>query len=288
MSEPLSLELPLWTLFRPRSACVGVVRGLDIGSRLQLNQSTGGELVTVRAEIGALPSTAARATDSCTVRVDGVSVDRGGKRILDDLSLHAGAGEWIGITGPSGAGKTTLLRVVNGLCPAASGRIRVLGTVLPGRSRAQARAVRRRTGTVLQEVALWETKSARGNVELALRAAGYERRSARRRAVEWLERLGLGDLIDAYPVTLSGGERQRVALARALAPRPDLLILDEPTSALDRATASVALDAMSELVDAGTTILMSSHRDLELAGRCHRRLAFHDGRVLDLKEEPWR
>jgi ABC-type methionine transport system ATPase subunit len=132
----------------------------------------------------------------------------------------------------------------------------------------------------LQEVALFETKSARGNVQLALTATGVDRMTARREAMTWLERLGIGDKADAYPWRLSGGERQRVALARALAPRPNLLLLDEPTSALDGATAGVVFEAIEELRKAGTTVIMSSHREDEVVAMCDKRIGLSKGRIV--------
>jgi ABC-type lipoprotein export system ATPase subunit len=221
----------------------------------------------------------APAPTPAVARLEAVSVRLGSTPALRDVSLDCAAGEWVLITGPSGAGKTTLLRALNGLCPPAAGRVTTLGTAIPGRTRREARQAWRRTGTVLQQVALFETRSARANVELALRAAGRDRSSARVEAGEWLERLGLADTVDAYPWRLSGGQRQRVALARALAPRPRLLLLDEPTSALDRETAGVVLEAIGEQAAAGACVVMSSHRPDEVA-RWDRRVAMRDGMLL--------
>jgi ABC-type multidrug transport system ATPase subunit len=216
-----------------------------------------------------------------SVRLDEVSVRLGGAVVLEAVSFRCVQGEWTIVTGPSGAGKSTLLRTVNGLCAPSHGAAWVLGSRIPGRSRRESREVWRRTSTVLQEVALFETKSARANVELGLRAAGRDRRAARHLAREWLERFRLGDKLDAHPWRLSGGERQRVALARALAPRPRLLVLDEPTSALDRETARLVLEAIKELTLEGTTVLMSSHRDNEVVDLCDRHLRLRHGRVED-------
>jgi polar amino acid transport system ATP-binding protein len=214
-----------------------------------------------------------------TVGISDVSVRSGDTRILEEVSFDCFEGEWTVIYGPSGAGKSTLLRAVNGLCPLTGGCISVLSTRLPGRSRREARAVWRQTGTVLQEVALFETKTALENVVLALRTVGLDRRTAREEAGGWLERLGLGDKLDAYPSRLSGGQRQRVALARAFAVRPRVLLLDEPTSALDRATAQTVLAIVKELVEGGTTVVMSSHRTDEVAEMCHQRVGLQNGRV---------
>jgi ABC-type multidrug transport system ATPase subunit len=214
------------------------------------------------------------------VRVRDVTFDYRGTSILEELSFDCSQGEWVLLAGPSGAGKSTLLRIINGLQLPTRGRVWTLGSPIPGRGRRQARAVWRQTGTLLQEVALFETKSARGNVQLALTATGVDRITARTEAAAWLERLGIGDKADAYPWRLSGGERQRVALARALAPRPTLLLLDEPTSALDSAMAAVVFETIDELRKAGTTVIMSSHREDEVAAMCDQRIGLSRGRIV--------
>jgi ABC-type methionine transport system ATPase subunit len=213
------------------------------------------------------------------VRCRELEVRIGKTRIIAGVSLDCSPGEWIVVTGPSGAGKSTLLRTINGLCQPSAGRVLALGSWIPGRRQREARRVWRQTGTVQQEVALFETQSVLGNVELGLGAAGWEGSAARRIALHWLERLGLGDKVQHRPRDLSGGERQRVALARALAPGPRLLLLDEPTSQLDRATARVVLLAIQELAERGTTVVMSSHRDDELAGMGTCRLLLEAGEV---------
>jgi ABC-type multidrug transport system ATPase subunit len=215
------------------------------------------------------------------VSVCDVSVRVGRSQALDRVSFDCSRGEWVLIAGPSGAGKSTLLRAINGLQAPTSGRVRTLGSWIPGRGRREARSIWRHTGTVQQEVALFETKSALANVELALRVAGHDRGSARHQTMEWLDRFNIADKAEDYPWRLSGGERQRVALARALGPRPHLLILDEPTSALDRDMAQIVLDAIRELVRQNTTVLMSSHREVEVAEMCDRRIRLGKGRLMD-------
>jgi len=212
-----------------------------------------------------------------TIKVCDVSVSLGNARLLEGVSFQCYEGEWTLICGPTGAGKSTLLRAINGLCVPRHGQIWALGSKIPGRSHREARAVWRQTGTVLQEVALFETKTARENVELGLRAAGVDGRSARAQATQWLERLNLNGKGNEYQASLSGGERQRVALARAFAIHPRLLILDEPTSALDRATARVVLLAVRELVEQGCTVVMSSHRVEEIEEMCDQVISLCQG-----------
>ena len=216
------------------------------------------------------------------VRVCDLSVRVGTASLLDGISFECRRGEWTLVAGPTGAGKSTLMRAVNGLLIPSAGRIWTFDSAIPGRTRREARAAWLRTGTVLQGVALFETKSCRGNVELALVTRGLGKASARREATAWLERLNLGDKVDEYPWRLSGGERQRVALARALAPRPELLLLDEPTSALDVATARIVLDRIHELVADGSAVIMSSHREQEAADLADQRVALRAGRLLEL------
>ena len=223
------------------------------------------------------------ADSQVTIRVTDISICVQNTPLLAGVSFECHEGEWTLVCGPSGAGKSTLLRAINGLCTLTSGCIWTLDTKIPGRRRRDARAVWRQTGTVLQEVALFETKTAVENVELAPRAAGVDRGSARAQAAEWLERLNLGDKIKEHPCRLSGGERQRVALARAFASQPRLLVLDEPTSALDCATARVVLETVKELAAQGSTVVMSSHRVDEVSEMCDQQIALGNGRVSDIE-----
>jgi ABC-type methionine transport system ATPase subunit len=221
--------------------------------------------------------------DRITIRLTEVSVRIKDCWVLEEVSFVCHSGEFVLLEGPSGSGKSTLLRTINGLRLPTSGRIEVLDSSIPGRSRREARHVWRETGTVLQDVALFETKTARQNVELALRTCGRDRREASAEAIHWLARLGVADKTESYPCELSGGQSQRVALARALATRPRLLIMDEPTSALDQDTARTVLEAICELVDGGTTAVVSTHRVDEVADLCDQHVALRNGRLLDVR-----
>jgi ABC-type multidrug transport system ATPase subunit len=213
------------------------------------------------------------------VRCCDLTVCVGDATVIRDVTFDCCSGEWIVLAGPSGAGKTTLLRAINGLCPPSAGRVWALDSWIPGRSRRDAEQAWRRTGTVQQEVALFESLSAMDNVAAGMRRTGTSRADSRREARLWLERFGLADKYGAFPHALSGGERQRVALARALAPRPQLLILDEPTAHLDDGSARIVLTAVKELVQQGSTVVMSSHRDQEVASLQTCRIELETGRV---------
>jgi ABC-type multidrug transport system ATPase subunit len=220
--------------------------------------------------------------DCVNVQCCDLKVCIGTATIIDNVTFACCSGEWVVLAGPSGAGKTTLLRAINGLCPPTAGRVWSLGSWMPGRTRREAQQAWRRTGTVPQDLALFETQSAGANVGLALRAAGRSRAVARRDARDWLERFGLADRFNAYPRSLSGGERQRVALARALAPQPQLLVLDEPTAHLDDGAARIVLAAIRDLVRNGATVVMASHRDAEVAPYQTCRITLDAGQVTSI------
>jgi molybdate transport system ATP-binding protein len=151
--------------------------------------------------------------------------------------LEVAPGEVLAVLGPNGSGKTTLLRSIAGLQPIDRGRIDLDGTVLDDpASQLFVPPERRPVGVVFQQYLLFEHLSALDNVAFGLRARGTPRAEARRRALDWLGRVGLDERAGARPRELSGGQAQRVALARALAIDPQILLLDEPLAALDATT----------------------------------------------------
>lgn len=198
--------------------------------------------------------------------------------VLNGVSFAVEEGTTCAIIGPSGSGKTTLLGLCAGLDQATSGSVVLGGTCLNALSEDERAEVRnRQVGFVFQNFQLIPTLSALENamVPLELRGDG----NPRGMAVEFLERVGLGDRLHHYPIQLSGGEQQRVALARAFVNRPRILFVDEPTGNLDAATSSRVEDLLFSLnKEAGTTLLLVTH-NLELARRTRRIIRLRAGKV---------
>jgi len=200
--------------------------------------------------------------------------------VLRDLELHVAYGEMVAIVGASGVGKSTLLHLLGGLDRADSGQIIVADTDL--RALDDSSLVRfrnRNVGFVFQFHHLMPEFDATENVEMPLRVARESGNAARRRAVDLLSRVGLGERLKHRPSEMSGGEQQRVAVARALAMKPALLLADEPTGDLDETTA----DSLHELLknmhaEQGLTSVIATHNP-RLAAACNRVFRLERGQL---------
>jgi putative ABC transport system ATP-binding protein len=201
---------------------------------------------------------------------------------LADVDLTVHQGEMVAVMGPSGSGKTTLLNCLSGLDDIDGGRVLVAGRDLFAMSDA-ARTTHRATsmGFIFQAFNLIPVFTAAENVELPLLLAGVGAKDARRRAVEMLERVGLGHRTRHRPNELSGGEQQRVTVARALASRPAIVWADEPTGNLDTQMATQVVDLLHELnrVD-GQTIVLVTH-DAAIGQSAGRLIRMRDGRLVE-------
>jgi len=224
---------------------------------------------------------AARATGTALVEAIGLSksVQGPGGRldILKGVDLAVAPAEAVAILGASGSGKSTLLGLLAGLDLPSGGEVRLLSESL-GNLEEDARARLRagQVGFVFQSFQLLPALTALENVMLSLELGGHPG-DARKLALEALERVGLKDRVAHYPSQLSGGEQQRVAVARAFAPNPKVLFADEPTGNLDQVTGEQIIRLLFGLKDElGTALVLVTH-DVELAGRCDRRLFLRDG-----------
>jgi len=205
---------------------------------------------------------------------------RGLRSVLKGVDMTVEAGEFIALLGPSGSGKSTLLNIISGIDAPDGGRVMVGGVSLHALSERDRTLFRRdRIGFVFQFFNLIPTLTVEENLLLPLELKGKVGRPARERAQGLLERVGLGDRLDAWPDRLSGGEQQRVALARALIHSPVLVLADEPTGNLDHAIGGRILDLLEELLrPAGVALLTVTHAP-EVAERMDRVLTLHEGRI---------
>jgi putative ABC transport system ATP-binding protein len=199
--------------------------------------------------------------------------------VLSDVSLAIRRGEFAAIMGKSGSGKSTLLALLAGLDRPSEGSVTIDGEAIERMSEDKLALLRRRKiGFVFQSFHLLANFTALENVMLPGELLGQS--SARQRAQELLDRVGLAGRGHHYPSQLSGGEQQRVALARAFAPDPAVLMADEPTGNLDSETGKVVLDMLLGLRrDHGTTLVLVTH-DPALAQLADRVIRLCDGRVV--------
>lgn len=220
--------------------------------------------------------------------VDAVNVTKsfGSNVVLQGVDCHVDRGEVVCLLGPSGSGKTTFLRLINQMETLTGGRIYVDGELVGFTERGGRLHARRpkdiarqraRIGMVFQRFNLFPHMTALENVTVAPRTvAGVDAATARREAMELLDRVGLADRAGYYPNELSGGQQQRVAIARALAMKPDLMLFDEPTSALDPELVGEVLGAMRALADQGMTMIVVTH-EMGFAREVADRVIFMDG-----------
>lgn len=199
---------------------------------------------------------------------------------LRGVNMNVRKGEMISLIGPSGSGKSTLLNIMGGLDKATAGSVRVFDTDLTNLGPGELVGFRRGTvGHIFQNMNLISSLTALENVELPMAALGVKAVERRRRCMELIDVVGLGDRVGHKPGELSGGEQQRIALAAALANDPPLILADEPTGELDTENARVVVEYLRKINrEMGKTVVMVTH-DPSVARVADRILRMHDGVV---------
>jgi putative ABC transport system ATP-binding protein len=213
-------------------------------------------------------------------RLDGVEV-----RALDGIDLAVAQGDSLAIMGPSGSGKSTLLGLLGGLDRPTAGDLAFAGRQVGAMSDDELAKVRNQVvGFVFQSFQLLPRTTAVANVGLPLVYRGLGRAERRRRAVEALQSVGLGQRMGHRPSQLSGGEQQRVAIARALVTEPAMLLADEPTGNLDSRSGDEVLDLLARLhAERGVAVVVVTH-DPGVAERLDRMVMVRDGRLVPEEE----
>ncbi|WP_457577241.1 amino acid ABC transporter ATP-binding protein, partial [Desulfomarina sp.] len=179
--------------------------------------------------------------------------------VLDDINLFVEKGEVLVICGPSGSGKSTLIRSINKLEPIQKGEIIVNGMSVHKAS-TNLTKLREEIGFIFQQFHLYPHMTTLENIMLApVNVKKIPKAKAEKIAREKLDRVGLTEKADSYPIQLSGGQQQRVAIARGLAMSPEIMLFDEPTSALDPEMIGEVLDVMIGLVSEGITMCVVTH-----------------------------
>lgn len=208
---------------------------------------------------------------------DGASIT-----VLDGVNLQVMRGQMVAVVGASGTGKSTLLQILGALDRPTRGNVFVAGQPTTGRSDDDLSELRNRSiGFVFQFHHLLREFTARENVMMPLRIAGWDDRRAERRADELLARVGLAGRAQHRPAALSGGEQQRTAVARALAIDPAVLLADEPSGNLDHVNSERLHDLFAELSrDLEIAMVIATH-NRSLAQRADRTLLLEDGRLTD-------
>ena len=213
--------------------------------------------------------------------------NKGAIKALDGVSVDINRGDVMVVIGPSGSGKSTFLRSLNLLEIPTEGQIIFEGVDITKPKDENGKKLnidlhRQKMGMVFQHFNLFPHMTILQNMTIApIKVKGLEQAVAEAKAMELLNRVGLADRADAYPIQLSGGQKQRVAIVRALAMEPDVMLFDEPTSALDPEMVGEVLDVMKELARDGMTMVVVTH-EMGFAREVGNRVLFMaDGKLLE-------
>lgn len=200
---------------------------------------------------------------------------------LKGINMEVEKGEFLAIAGPSGSGKSTLLNLIGGLDQPTSGKVFLENADLSKLSKGKLAQMRlSKLGFVFQAYNLIPVLTAAENVEFVLMQQGMPDKERRKRTIQLLEELGIGEYADRRPNAMSGGQQQRVAVARAIASEPMLVLADEPTANLDSETAGSLLDLMRNLNQTKKITFIFSTHDPMVMERAERLIRLKDGMIV--------
>ncbi|WP_117236294.1 amino acid ABC transporter ATP-binding protein [Vibrio maerlii] len=218
------------------------------------------------------------------IKLHNIHKNFGDTEVLKGIDIEINQGEIVVIIGSSGTGKSTLLRTVNFLEQANKGTISIddVSVDTEKHTKAEVLALRRKTGFVFQNYALFAHLTAKQNIaEGLITVRGWKKEQAYEKAQQILNEIGLGDKSESYPAALSGGQQQRVGIGRAMALEPELLLFDEPTSALDPEWVGEVLQLMKDLAKKHQTMLVVTH-EMQFAKEVADKVIFMaDGHIVE-------
>lgn len=215
------------------------------------------------------------------IEVNGLNKFFNTNHVLKNIDIRVPFGEVVSIIGASGSGKSTFLRCLNGIETIHSGEIIINGVKITDK-KVNINIVRQSIGMIFQSFNLFPHMTVLSNITLALqKVKKMSKAESEKASLRLLEKVGLEEKADSYPIQLSGGQQQRVAIARALAMNPRVMMFDEPTSALDPETVNDVLDVMKELAQEGMTMVVVTH-EMGFAREVADRVVYIDeGRIIE-------
>lgn len=209
------------------------------------------------------------------IKLTNIHKKYGNQVVFDNFNLDVEKGEFLALSGPSGCGKTTLLNIIGLLDHPDNGTVEICGVENPKLESKKGRIlVKENISYLFQNFALVEKYTARKNLELQCKLSGIKIDGPK--VLELLEKFGISDLLGKKVFQLSGGEQQRLALVRAFIKQPTILLADEPTASLDLENAKIVMDAIKELHENGTTVILVTHNP---------DVAEYANRIVNLKEK---
>jgi cell division transport system ATP-binding protein len=204
---------------------------------------------------------------------------RTGVFALSDISFEVEKGEFVFLIGPTGSGKTTIFKLLTREALPTTGEIIVGNWDIAKLPNNKIPHLRKKIGVVFQDLKLLMDRTIFENIVLPLEVSGVNATAAAKIAQDLMEKVGIADHRDKFPIQLSGGELQRVAIARALTLEPDILLADEPTGNLDSATAMEIVKLLSEINKKGTTIIMATHNEDAVKALSKRVIILNKGQL---------